>query len=108
MTAANGAEDYYSLSSDDTIRNETARQASGLDQRLIEVHTEIDRVCILNVFYKFDAASCRYVATQTKPYYCGSLGCSMLYIFRHSLYILYSTIMLLIIIHRWRLNNIAI
>ena len=37
MTAANGAEQYYGLSSDDTIRNETAEQASGIDQQLIEV-----------------------------------------------------------------------
>ena len=37
MTAANGAEQYYGLSIDDTIRNETAEQASGIDQRLIEV-----------------------------------------------------------------------
>jgi len=37
VTAANGAEQYYGLSNDDTIRNETAEQAFGLDQRLIEV-----------------------------------------------------------------------
>ena len=37
MTAANGAEQFYDLSDDDTIRNETAEQAFGLDQRLIEV-----------------------------------------------------------------------
>ena len=37
MTAANGAEQYYGLSTDSTIRNETAEQAFGLDQKLIEV-----------------------------------------------------------------------
>ncbi|XP_065892001.1 TRPL translocation defect protein 14-like [Dysidea avara] len=36
VTAANGAEQYYGLSTDSTIRNETAEQAFGLDQKLIE------------------------------------------------------------------------
>ena len=44
MTAANGAEQYYGLSTDSTIRNETAEQAFGLDQKLIEVRNLMNQI----------------------------------------------------------------